>query len=165
MKYIHFDDKDDRINILKESSDSNVSSDSNDSNESNESNESASYDTLDEKHYVFELEDILRECHINCHYKGYEILIDAARIIYHSNFEHVLITKEVYDVLADSYETNSSQVEHAIRTAITYGWEKYQESNKKSRRSEIFSDFDRRPTNNHFINYVSRLAIRRMRLV
>ena len=165
MKYIHFDDKDDRIKILKESSESNVSNVSSDSNDSNDSNESASYDTLDEKHYVFELEDILKECHINCHYKGYEILIDAARIIYHSNFEHVLITKEVYDVLADSYETNSSQVEHAIRTAITYGWEKYQESNKKNRRSEIFSDFDRRPTNNHFINYVSRLAIRRMRLV
>lgn len=178
MKYSHFNDKN---GICKLS----------------EADALLKYDPLKETHFIAAVKEILRECHINCHYKGYDILIDAARIIYLSSFEHLLITKEIYDVLAVIYKTNSSQIEHAMRTAITCGWEKYQEANKnknknrngkknkngtvnrtkknesanlimlrmKNNNREVFSIFDKRPSNNLFINYISRLAIGRTRLV
>ncbi len=176
MKYSHFNDKN---GICKLS----------------EADALLKYDPLNETHFIAAVKDILRECHINSHYKGYDILIDAARIIYLSSFEHLLITKEIYDVLAVIYKTNSSQIEHAMRTAISCGWQKYQEANKNKNRNskknknesmnmtkknesanlitlkmknnnrEAFSIFDKRPSNNLFINCISRLAIGRTGLV
>lgn len=145
MKYIHTDN-DKRINITKLS----------------ETQELNTYEFNNERFFLLELIDLLQDCNINNCYKGYELIIDSCRIFYKNNFGHLLITKDIYLALGKLYEIPAAQVEHAIRTAISCGWREYKKHDKNN---EIFDKFDKRPSNNKFLNQLTTLAFRRMRSI
>lgn len=54
--------------------------------------------------------------------KGYYYIIEAVEIIRQRTEQPILITKDIYPVIALKYHTSTECVERAIRTAIYNAW-------------------------------------------
>ena len=67
--------------------------------------------------------DMLLSCGITPHIKGYGYIREAIRIIHDASPRRTLkITRELYPMIAEIYDTTPSRVERAIRHAIEKCW-------------------------------------------
>lgn len=75
-----------------------------------------------ERDYELEVTEVLHQMGIPAHVKGYQYLRDA--ILYIMDDINLLgaVTKELYPLVAEKYNTSASRVERAIRHAIELAW-------------------------------------------
>lgn len=92
---------------------------------------------------------LLNSAGITFRYTGFWCLIDTVELILKDEPEEFMVTKDLYPVIANMNHVSSCSVEHAIRNAIKCGWET---KDATGCLSEIWEDFDSRPTNMQFIN-------------
>lgn len=86
---------------------------------------------------------ILQQAGIPPHIKGYLYLREAIHMIYENSGLLGSVTKVVYPTIAQTFETEASRVERAIRHAIEVSWSKGN--------MERFHQGKRKPTNSGFI--------------
>lgn len=94
--------------------------------------------------------DILRRCKITAKYKGYYYLPTAVKILREHYDEQIQITKDIYPMIAEQYDTTYLCVEHDIRTVIERCWK----NNKEFVESIIGYKSYKCPTNMEFIDCV-----------
>ena len=94
---------------------------------------------------------ILHELGVPSHIKGYQYIREGISIIYKDPSVIGGITKELYPMLAEKFDTTVSRVERAIRHAIEVSWNR----GSWDLMEEIFGhsvDIDKaKPTNSEFI--------------
>ena len=75
-----------------------------------------------ERDYEIEVTEVLHQMGIPAHVKGYQYLRDA--ILYIMDDINLLgaVTKELYPLVGEKYNTSASRVERAIRHAIELAW-------------------------------------------
>lgn len=68
------------------------------------------------------VENILNSMAITGKYKGYHFIIKACTILYENRQHNILITRDVYYVIARQYGCKWYNVERDIRTVISHAW-------------------------------------------
>lgn len=91
---------------------------------------------------------LLHELKIPASIKGYVMVREAVKLVYHDFDMLRAITKELYPAVAMKYNTTPTRVERAIRHAIEVSWIK---SNHKLYKSFGFD----KPTNAQFIAFLA----------
>ena len=67
---------------------------------------------------------ILHQMGVPAHIKGYHYLRDGITFVYHDPNLMGAVTKELYPMIAEKYDTTASRVERAIRHAIELAWDR-----------------------------------------
>lgn len=72
---------------------------------------------------------ILRKCRINSKYKGYKYIPDAVEIIMQLNkaSKSIFMTRDVYPIIAEKYQTTAGSIEADIRNTIKKCWKNNKE--------------------------------------
>lgn len=91
--------------------------------------------------------DLVKALGIMPKVKGYYYIIDAVEIIRKNPGEPLLITKDIYPVIALKYRTSIECVERVIRTAIHNAWI----NNKKTMDRIAGYPLRFKPTNKEFL--------------
>lgn len=98
-----------------------------------------------------QITNLLHNLGIPSHIKGYNYLRDGVEKLYNNQSLVGSITKELYPMIAEVYNTTSSRVERAIRHAIEVSWVR----GDYHLMEELFGnsvDYDRsKPTNSEFL--------------
>ncbi len=101
---------------------------------------------------------------IPLHLKGYKYLCDAIEIALKNRDSVNSITKDIYPVIANRYETSSGAVERGIRNAISIAWKKDPDT-LFNEMLTLDEDYSRKPTNSQFIaGFTERLRVANMNL-
>lgn len=99
-----------------------------------------------------EVSTLLHDLGIPSHVRGYQYIREGVMLLYANDGVTSLVTKEIYPMIANKYQTTSSRVERAIRHAIEISWTR----GDIKLMEDIFGnsvDFDRsRPTNSEFLS-------------
>lgn len=113
------------------------------------------YSEIDEK-----ISSIFLIVGIPAHVKGYQYLREAIKLVLEDNSRINKITKELYPMIAQIYDTTPSKVERAIRHAIKVAWNRGNLENlNQVFRCHVFSN-DQKPTNGEFIALIAeRLSV------
>lgn len=97
------------------------------------------------------ISDLLHSLGVPSHIRGYLYIRDGIMLLYENGNQISYITKDVYPVLAEKYETTASRVERAIRHAIEISWSR----GDINMMTDIFGnslDLDRdKPTNSEYL--------------
>lgn len=101
------------------------------------------------------ISNTIKELGIPVNLTGYGFVRDAVeKLISNPSLAHAM-TKELYPVIAEQFDTTPSRVERCIRHAIEVGWER----GNKLLRDEIFgytvSECTGKPTNAEFLATVA----------
>lgn len=94
---------------------------------------------------------LLRHFNINSKYKGYPLMIEAINIYIEHYGGYIQITKDVYPILAEKYNTTPYCVERNIRTIVELCWKNKRQSVKEIIGHEITIC----PTNSDFLDAVA----------
>lgn len=92
----------------------------------------------------------LKNLDIPSNIKGYAYIKYALMYLYrigHQSYRNITVTRDLYPAVAREFETNATNVEHAIRHAIEVSWG-YCNSEMKSR---MFKNRLGSPTNSQFL--------------
>ena len=102
-----------------------------------------------------EVSSLLHDLGIPSHVRGYRYIRDGVMLLYESSSLVNLVTKDVYPIIAEKYDTTSTRVERAIRHAIEISWMR----GDIKLMEELFGnsiDFDRsKPTNAEFLTTIA----------
>jgi len=71
-----------------------------------------------------EVTNIIHQMGVPAHIKGYQYLRDAILLVIDEVNLLGAVTKELYPMIAEKYNTTSSRVERAIRHAIELAWDR-----------------------------------------
>lgn len=71
-----------------------------------------------------EVTNIIHQMGVPAHIKGYQYLRDAILLVINEVNLLGAVTKELYPMIADKYQTTPSRVERAIRHAIELAWDR-----------------------------------------
>ena len=71
-----------------------------------------------------EITRILHQMGVPAHVKGYQYIRDAISLVSEEVNLMGAVTKELYPMIADKYDTTASRVERAIRHAIELAWDR-----------------------------------------
>ena len=71
-----------------------------------------------------EITKVIHQMGVPAHVKGYQYLRDAILMVTEESNLMGAVTKELYPMIADKYNTTSSRVERAIRHAIELAWDR-----------------------------------------
>lgn len=108
------------------------------------------YSEIDEK-----ISSIFLIVGIPAHVKGYQYLREAIKLVLDDSTRINRITKELYLMIADKYETTPSKVERAIRHAIKVAWSRGNLENlNQVFGCHVFNN-DQKPTNGEFIALIA----------
>lgn len=77
-----------------------------------------------ERNLDVEVTKIIHEMGVPAHIKGYQYLRDAILLVIDDVSLLGAVTKELYPMIAERYETTPSRVERAIRHAIELAWDR-----------------------------------------
>ena len=113
-----------------------------------------------------EVSSLLHDLGIPSHVRGYSYIREGIMLLYKSTEEINFITKDIYPVIAEKYDTTSTRVERAIRHAIEISWIR----GDLKVMEDIFGnsiDFERsKPTNSEFLTTIAdRLKLHQKDLV
>ncbi|KUK10988.1 MAG: Stage 0 sporulation protein A-like protein [Clostridia bacterium 41_269] len=75
-------------------------------------------------HMEVEVTNIIHQMGVPAHIKGYQYLRDAILLVIEEVNLLGAVTKELYPMIAEKYNTTSSRVERAIRHAIELAWDR-----------------------------------------
>ena len=102
-----------------------------------------------------EVSSLLHDLGIPSHVRGYRYIRDGIMLLYESTSMVNLVTKDIYPIIAQKYDTTTTRVERAIRHAIEISWMR----GDIKLMEELFGnsiDFDRsRPTNSEFLTTIA----------
>ena len=102
-----------------------------------------------------EVSSLLHDLGIPSHVRGYSYIREGIMLLYKSTEEINFITKDIYPVIAEKYDTTSTRVERAIRHAIEISCMR----GDIKLMEDLFGnsiDFDRsRPTNSEFLTTIA----------
>jgi two-component system response regulator (stage 0 sporulation protein A) len=76
------------------------------------------------KNMDYEVTNIIHQMGVPAHIKGYQYLRDAILLVINEVNLLGAVTKELYPMIADKYQTMPSRVERAIRHAIELAWDR-----------------------------------------
>lgn len=111
--------------------------------------------TAPAKHMEVEVTRMIHQMGVPAHVKGYQYLRDAIVSVVQEVSLLGAVTKELYPMIADKYQTTPSRVERAIRHAIELAWDR----GNVELMNKFFGytiDVDRgKPTNSEFIAMVA----------
>ena len=71
-----------------------------------------------------EITKIIHQMGVPAHVKGYQYLRDAIALVTEEINLMGAVTKELYPMIAEKYDTTASRVERAIRHAIELAWDR-----------------------------------------
>lgn len=108
-----------------------------------------------ERDYEIEVTEVLHQMGIPAHVKGYQYLRDA--ILYIMNDINLLgaVTKELYPLVGEKYNTSASRVERAIRHAIELAWSRGNVDMMVQYFGYTINTEKGKPTNSEFIAMVA----------
>ena len=72
----------------------------------------------------YEVTNIIHQMGVPAHIKGYQYLRDAIILVINEVNLLGAVTKELYPMIAEKYDTTPSRVERAIRHAIELAWDR-----------------------------------------
>ena len=99
--------------------------------------------------------DMIHRLGVPAHIKGFHYLRSAILGVVEHRELMECITKQLYPVVANQYDTTSSRVERAIRHAIEIAWERGDSDAISSFFGYSVDNYRGRPTNSEFIALVS----------
>ena len=99
--------------------------------------------------------NMIHEVGVPAHIKGYQYLREAIIMVVKDIDVINQITKNLYPVIADKFNTTPSRVERAIRHAIEVAWGRGQEEAVESIFGYTISADKGKPTNSEFIAMIS----------
>jgi two-component system response regulator (stage 0 sporulation protein A) len=79
---------------------------------------------LSKKNMDYEVTNIIHQMGVPAHIKGYQYLRDAILLVINEVNLLGAVTKELYPMIAEKYQTMPSRVERAIRHAIELAWDR-----------------------------------------
>ncbi len=108
-----------------------------------------------ERDYEIEVTEVLHQMGIPAHVKGYQYLRDA--ILYIMDDINLLgaVTKELYPLVGEKYNTSASRVERAIRHAIELAWSRGNVDMMVQYFGYTINTEKGKPTNSEFIAMVA----------
>lgn len=112
-----------------------------------------------------EVTDMIHSLGVPAHIKGYQYLRTAIRMAVREPSLIGAITKQLYPMIAEEYETSPSRVERAIRHAIEVAWSRGKMETLEETFGYTVSLGKGKPTNSEFIALVAdkiRLKYRRV---
>jgi len=83
---------------------------------------SGSYSPVRNRNLDVEVTNLIHEMGVPAHVKGYQYLRDAIILVINDVNLLGAVTKELYPMIAEKYNTTPSRVERAIRHAIELAW-------------------------------------------
>lgn len=111
--------------------------------------------TTQKRDYELEVTEVLHQMGIPAHVKGYQYLRDA--ILYIMDDINLLgaVTKELYPLVGEKYNTSASRVERAIRHAIELAWSRGNVDMMVKYFGYTINTEKGKPTNSEFIAMVA----------
>ena len=103
---------------------------------------------------MYESVMILRKCHINSKYKGYQYIpyaVDIMVELTRNNERNIYITKDVYPVVAKKFHTSPTNIEAVIRNTIEKCWRE----NKHYVQKILGYESVKCPSNTEFIDAIA----------
>jgi two-component system response regulator (stage 0 sporulation protein A) len=79
---------------------------------------------VSKKNMDYEVTNIIHQMGVPAHIKGYQYLRDAILLVINEVNLLGAVTKELYPMIAEKYQTMPSRVERAIRHAIELAWDR-----------------------------------------
>ena len=107
------------------------------------------------KNHDMAVTNIILEMGVPAHLKGYHYLRDAILMIIKDSSMMGAVTKELYPMIANKYQTTPSGVERAIRHAIELSWDRGNSAIMTSYFGHTISQERGKPTNSEFIAMVA----------
>lgn len=95
--------------------------------------------------------EIMHEIGVPAHIKGYLYLREAIKMVVENIDLLGAVTKELYPLVADEYDTTASRVERAIRHAIEVAWERGNIQAIHDIFGHTITSASGKPTNSQFI--------------
>jgi two-component system response regulator (stage 0 sporulation protein A) len=83
-----------------------------------------SFSAIKPKNHNIEVTNIIHQMGVPAHVKGYQYLRDAILLVIEDVSLLGAVTKELYPLIAEKYDTTASRVERAIRHAIELSWDR-----------------------------------------
>jgi two-component system response regulator (stage 0 sporulation protein A) len=102
-----------------------------------------------------EVTNIIHEIGVPAHIKGYQFLRDAIIMVINDTDILNSITKKLYPLIAEKYETTPSRVERAIRHAIEVAWSRGKIETLNNLFGYTISHGKGKPTNSEFIALIA----------
>jgi len=102
-----------------------------------------------------EVTNIIHQMGVPAHIKGYQYLRDAILLVISEVNLLGAVTKELYPLIADKYQTTPSRVERAIRHAIELAWDRGNVEMMNKFFGYTINIQRGKPTNSEFIAMVS----------
>lgn len=102
-----------------------------------------------------EITNIIHEIGVPAHIKGYLYLREAIKIIVNDVELLGAVTKELYPMIAQKYNTTASRVERAIRHAIEVAWSRGKVDTINNLFGYTIHNSKGKPTNSEFIAMVA----------
>lgn len=99
--------------------------------------------------------NILEGFGLSKEHKGFKYAIECVRLINTYGLGNFTMEKDIYPAVSAWYNTNPRSVEHNIRNAIEFSWNKHIKGKDKD--SEI-KTFACKPSNARFLNHISKLT-------
>ncbi|MGI6168522.1 MAG: sporulation transcription factor Spo0A [Christensenellales bacterium] len=106
-------------------------------------------------HLEREVTNIIQEIGVPPHIQGYQFLRDAILLIIQNMDLLSAVTTELYPMIAEKYDSNSTRVERAMRHAIEVAWNKGRVDIINKYFGYTVSDYKGKPTNSEFIAMIA----------
>ncbi len=90
----------------------------------NHHNSNSGMSAIKPKNLNVEVTNVIHQMGVPAHVKGYQYLRDAILLVIEDVSLLGAVTKELYPLIAEKYETTPSRVERAIRHAIELSWDR-----------------------------------------
>jgi len=114
-----------------------------------------SRESREKKDYEIEVTNILHQMGVPAHVKGYQYLRDAILYIVEDNNLLGAVTKELYPMIGEKYNTSASRVERAIRHGIELAWNRGNVDMMIQYFGYTINTERGKPTNSEFIAMIS----------
>lgn len=95
--------------------------------------------------------DLLRKFGVTSKYKGYLIVVEATMMYVENQNEYLMITKDVYPVLAKRFKGSVETIEQNIRSVIAMCW------NNNERLFHAIANYPlpKKPSNSEFLDILA----------
>ncbi|MBS4024258.1 MAG: sporulation transcription factor Spo0A [Clostridia bacterium] len=88
------------------------------------SKQNSGFSAIKPQNLNIEVTNIIHQMGVPAHVKGYQYLRDAILLVIEDVSLLGAVTKELYPLIAEKYDTTASRVERAIRHAIELSWDR-----------------------------------------
>lgn len=103
---------------------------------------------------IFALRTLLLDSGLPVHTLGYKYFLEAVKFVLMEELEVFSITKSIYPYVASIFQTSGSNVDKAMRHALTLAYDQNSENLSHFLRLMNYKDYTKKPSNSEFISLI-----------